>query len=434
MNSTFRFLSLLLLVLFSTQISFATEPAEVLARKAVSENVGASSAAIEELRLLGPAGLQALMTQYAEQINTHINNPSAAPDEEWQRIAAALDAVAQQKNSYIAGLYWYTDLDSAKKASKELGKPILSLRLLGKLTDEFSCANSRFFRTVLYPNDEVQTVLHDRFVLHWQSVRPVPVVTIDFGDGRKLERTLTGNSIHYILDSDARPLDALPGLYGPRAFVRGLNDAERLFKSLAGKNETQRNLMLQTYYGNQHSKISAAWTNDTIKIGGQAPEGFRIVRGRNGDALSIAPLALPKAMTETPILRGINPGPTEALGKITDEAAWKKIAQLHPTDATLDDRSISLIRRQNPTITEDDLTHLIRKFEDLVALDTVRNEYLMHTRLYVWLMNDPVRNDVEKLNAKVYDALFLTPGSDPWLGLLSPEVYTALDNGGIVKP
>ena len=154
MNSTFRFLSLLLLALVSTKIAFATEPAAVLARKAVSENAAASSAAIEELRALGPAGLQALGTQYADAINTHIANPSAT-DEEWQRISAALDAVAQQRNSYIAGLYWYTDLDSARKASKALGKPILSLRLLGKLTDEFSCANSRFFRTVLYPNEEV---------------------------------------------------------------------------------------------------------------------------------------------------------------------------------------------------------------------------------------------------------------------------------------
>jgi hypothetical protein len=40
---------------------------------------------------------------------------------------------------------------------------------------------------------------------------------------------------------------------------------------------------------------------------------------------------------------------------------------------------------------------------------------------------------VEKLNEKVYAELFLTPRSDPWLGLLSVDVYTALDNGGIVK-
>lgn len=429
MNSTLRFLSLLLLVLFTTTIASATEPAEVLARKAISEN---PTAAIEELRALGPAGLQALMTQYAGEINAHISNPAAAPDDQWQRITAALDAVAQQKNSYIAGLYWYTDLNAAKKASKALGRPVLSLRLLGKLTDELSCANSRFFRTVLYPNEEVAAVLHDRFVLHWQSVRPVPTVTIDFGDGRKLERTLTGNSIHYILDSEARPLDALPGLYGPRAFVRGLLDAEKLFKSLAGKNDAERNLMLRRYYGEQHNKISAAWTVDTQKIGGKPPEGFRIVKGRNGDALIIAPLAVTKAITETPILRAMTVA-TEGLGKVTDEAAWKKIAQLHPTDAELDNRSISLIKRQNPTITEDDLTHLTRKFQELIALDTVRNEYLMHTKLYEWLVNDPVRDDVEKLNEKVYETLFLTPGSDPWLGLFSPEVYTALDNGGVIR-
>ncbi len=55
-------------------------------------------------------------------------------------------------------------------------------------------------------------------MLHWQSVRPVPRVTIDFGDGRKLERTLTGNSAHYVLASDGTPLDVLPGLYSPLAF------------------------------------------------------------------------------------------------------------------------------------------------------------------------------------------------------------------------
>src|SRR4029078_2871322 len=265
----------------STQISFATEPAEALARKAVSENTAASSAAIEELRALGPAGLEALRTQYANEIKAHIANPTAAPDEQWQRITAALDAVAQQKNSYIAGLYWYTDLDAAKKASQALGKPILSLRLLGKLTDEFSCANSRFFRTVLYPNDEVSSVLRDRFVLHWRSERPVPTVTIDFGDGRKLERPLTGNSIHYILDAQARPLDALPGLYGPKAFLHGLSNAEKLFQSLAGKNDQERKIILQSYYEDRHNKIAAAWTIDTEKIGGKVPEGFKVYPSQN---------------------------------------------------------------------------------------------------------------------------------------------------------
>jgi len=415
MNPKFYFLSLLLLVLFSTQTSFAAEPT------------------LEELRSRGPAGLQALMAQYAAEIDRHIANPSLESDEQWQQITTALDTVAQQKNSYLSGLYWFTDIESAKRASAATGKPILSLRLLGKLTDEFSCANSRFFRTVLYSNAEVSSVLRDRFVLHWQSVRPVPVVTIDFGDGRKLERTLTGNSIHYILDSQGRPIDALPGLYGPQAFLRGLTNAETLFKTLAGKTDQQRLLLLMNYYRQQHNKISIAWTVDTEKIGGQKPEGFKIVQGENGAALSIAPLAVTKALTESPILRAMTAA-TEQLGRITDEAAWRKIAQLHSSDAVLDERSISLIKRQTRGLTEYEFSIMVRNFQEYIALDTVRNEYLLHTKLYTWLVRDPVRDDVEKLNEQVYAKLFLTPGSDPWLGLVSKDVYTALDRGGVVKP
>src|ERR1044071_4683126 len=205
------------------------------------------------------------MAQYAGEINRHVASPAAASDPQWLRIATALDTVAQQKNSYLAGLYWHTDLESAKKAANESGKPILTLRLLGKLTDELSCANSRFFRTVLYSNAEVASVLRERFVLHWQSVRPAPTITIDFGDGRKLERTITGNSIHYVLDSDGRPIEALPGLYGPQAFLRAIADAEGLFKSLNGKTEQERPFLLAKYYREHANKISAAWTEDTLK-------------------------------------------------------------------------------------------------------------------------------------------------------------------------
>ena len=94
MNTRFSFLSLLLLVVLATGTSFAAEPAETLARKAVSENVAESSAAIEELRDMGPAGLQTLMAKYADEINRHISNPTLKADSEGQRISKALDTVA----------------------------------------------------------------------------------------------------------------------------------------------------------------------------------------------------------------------------------------------------------------------------------------------------------------------------------------------------
>ncbi len=68
-----------------------------------------------------------------------------------------------------------------------------------------------------------------------------------------------------------------------------------------------------------------------------------------------------------------------------------------------------------------------------IALDTVRNEYLLHPKLHAWLIADKIRDDLDALNEKVYAELFLTPASDPWLGLFSAETYTALQNGGISR-
>jgi hypothetical protein len=432
MKSKFSVLSLLLLLLVLTQTAFASEPAETLARKAVSENTIESAAAIEELRSLGPTGLNTLLERYAEEIKRHVDDPQLKPDAEWQRITNALDTVSGQKNSYISGLYWYTDLKEAQKAAKASGKPILSLRLLGKLTDDLSCANSRFFRTVLYSNAEVASVLRERFVLHWQTERPVPIITIDFGDGRKLERTITGNSIHYVLDTLGDPIEALPGLYGPQAFLRRLTDAEGLFKTIAGKSGQEKNLALRSYYVVNNNKLSLAWVKDIANSGGHVPENFIVERGPNGEisAINIAPLAITKSGVETGVLRAMAQT-SEILGRLTGQAVWRKIAALHAAEAVLDSRSIALMKRQNPSLSEKQFAAMLQKFQEAILLDTVRNEYLMHSRIYAWLVQDPSRTDLEKFNEKVYGELFLTPKSDPWLGLLTADVYTGIDNGGV---
>ena len=124
----------------------------------------------------------------------------------------------------IADLDWHTDLESAKRRARETARPILSLRLLGRLDEPYSCANSRYFRTLLYPEPRVREAM-SAFVLHWESLRPVPKVTIDFGDGRTLVRTITGNSLHAVLRSDGAPVDAILGLLSADAFVNALGRA-----------------------------------------------------------------------------------------------------------------------------------------------------------------------------------------------------------------
>src|SRR4051794_8465505 len=123
------------------------DPAESLKSQAivaVAENPSEATPAIDALRQAGPAGFDAFLAAHKEQIDKHLVEGSAdSADAQWQRIKAALDSIAGQRDCYASKLYWFTDLEQAKAAAKAAGKPILSLRLLGKLTDEFSCANSR---------------------------------------------------------------------------------------------------------------------------------------------------------------------------------------------------------------------------------------------------------------------------------------------------
>lgn len=435
-------LLLLVLLLAFGQTTFANITLETLAHQAVSQDAKEAEAAISKLRASGPAGLDALFRVHAIEITRQASDPLIASTAEWKRLSAALDAVSQQKDSYLSGLYWHTDFEAAKAAARVTGKPILSLRLLGKLSEEFSCANSRFFRTVLYSNAEVSKLLRERYILHWQSVRHAPRVTIDFGDGRKLERTLTGNSIHYILDTDGSPIDGLPGLYGPRAFLRSLNQIEEVFKQLHKPvGATPPSYVLASHHRARVNDINVGWVSDIQTIGGKVPEDIRVVRNARGApaAIEITSLAITKAMTEKTILRNITAGP-QALAEITDEAAWRKIAEIHKADAQLDRRSISLIQRQTKNVLganrsnrEKEFAKLVQRLEMNIALDTVRNEYLLHSKLHAWLITDRGRSGVEALNQKVYAELFLTPASDPWLGLFSSDTYLALENGGLVR-
>ena len=132
----------------SPQAARASEqPVDVLLVKlAASKDQSVSQDAIAKLRELKNDGVDAFWTVYQKDLP---NNP---------QLRATLDAICQQKDCDASRLYWYKDLAAAKAASKESGKPILSLRLLGNLNDELSCANSRFFRTALYPNAGVSQV------------------------------------------------------------------------------------------------------------------------------------------------------------------------------------------------------------------------------------------------------------------------------------
>ena len=414
------------------------ESGKSTANRSVTLNKVETAKSVIELREMGPEGLQQFLEANHDALDTAVNSTDA----EGRRLLLTLDSLCKQKDCFASRLYWYTDLEQAKKAAKASGKPILSLRLLGRLDEDLSCANSRFFRVTLYANDAVSRVLRDDFILHWESVRPVPKVTIDFGDGRKLERTLTGNSIHYVLDAEGRPVDALPGLYGPAAFLHELQRSRQAFVSLnAAKDEADRIAALRQYHQQRLAELESEFASDVRKAGLMTAPSRDLPPAADSappSAQIAARAAVAKSVAvERPVLRGMSRQPA-LLDSIATDPAWSRIAQLHAEDARLDQSTRALMRFKNPSTYRDSLPgssfqQAVSNLERAISEDTVRDEYIFHWRLHQWFASGQVFNDIARLNEKVYSELFLTPNWDPWLGLRPQGSYSALDEDGVHK-
>lgn len=401
---------------------------------AVSEDREEAGAAIAALRDRGPAGLQEFLTAWGGTIDRYPDLVAAGSpelsDQLWARLTRAIDGVGAQRDNVAAKLYWYTDLDKARAASKESGRPILSLRLLGRLDDELSCANSRFMRTALYANEEVSGILRDRFILHWQSVRPVPKISIDFGDGRTLVRTVTGNSLHYVLDAEGRPIDALPGLYGPGSFKAWLERMQALHAELQADPEPQAATgILADHHAGRIARIALDWKSDLAAAGHAGAAGIvegPLQEGEFHEALVAARLTVSKMAVESPVLKAMRAG--SSLEQAMSDAIWKDLARLRLDEARLDEASIRVMACKAAATLE-----MVQGFERLIAEDAVRNEYLHHRRIHEWFAKSAV-GDQEGLTERIYGELFLTPSEDPWLGLVPADTYAALDGNGIGAP
>jgi hypothetical protein len=380
-----------------------------------------AAAAVAELRLAGPTAVAALLAAAPPE-----HDPTRAS---WER---ALDAVCAQRDCAASGLYWHTDLESAVAEAGLDGRPILSLRLLGRLDEDLSCANSRFFRTVLYADPEVAGILRERFVLHWESVRPVPRLTIDFGDGRRLEGTITGNSVHYVLDPRGRLVDALPGLYGPGMFLDRLDRAGDAASGLALAEDAELADGMRRYHRDRLEAID----RDLAWAGGLEAVAPRLARARGAgaeapDAREAEVLTMGKARLEMPLVDAVWWASWRSVlaGDPVEDAApfdWEGLAAARRSQWRLSDASRRLLLAKHRPADLRAGERVVAGFEELVGLDTVRNEYLLHAIVHRWLENAP-EADPAAFTERLYDQLFLTPSSDPWLGLVSPDTYLALD-------
>jgi hypothetical protein len=103
-------------------------------------------------------------------------------------------------------------------------------------------------RTVLFSRTDIADFLQQHFEPAWESVRPVPLVRFDFGDGRVVTRTLHGNIASHVCVPDGQVLDILPGLYTPPVYRSALDQLRQLAASVDWANASPRLTQLRQYH------------------------------------------------------------------------------------------------------------------------------------------------------------------------------------------
>ena len=91
---------------------------------------------------------------------------------------------------------------------------------------------------MLFSNEAVAAAIHDNFEPVWDSLRPVPRVTIDFGNGNVVRRTLHGNVATWVCAADGTALDVLPGVYEPDAWLREMQELVPVHRDFLAARQT----------------------------------------------------------------------------------------------------------------------------------------------------------------------------------------------------
>lgn len=145
---------------------------------------------------------------------------------------------------------------------------------------------------MLFSHPEIVETLSRDFECAWESLRPVPRATIDFGNRRVLERTLRGNVATLFTRSDGVVLDAVPGLVDAAEYLSRLDQA----RSLHGRLKATPASALADALAEHHGALLAS------QEGGQP----------------LLPADLSKFLVEQPVVEAVRPPPpTDSLAADT---------------------------------------------------------------------------------------------------------------------
>jgi hypothetical protein len=213
----------------------------------------------------------------------------------------------------------------------------------------------------LFSQENVAEFINNAFEPVWESVRPVPVVRIDFGGGHILTRTLHGNILTSVCDADGRLLDALPGIYAADVYLDRLNQLRLLARYAQSFTGEERAAKFRDYHQRQADALQKQEQPEVFVEKRKAPPFTKRVIERPVE------LVLERPNPDQGAKKGPQPGPTPAAG--TDVAGWKELAEDTRLNETTRRLQIHLLLRDAGLVRPEKVVKSIYKDVLLADLD-----------------------------------------------------------------
>lgn len=200
----------------------------------------------------------------------------------------------------------------------------------------------------MFSKTDVVEYVNKNFEPAWESVRPVPIVKIDFGGGNVLTRTLHGNIATYLCAADGTVLDLVPGIYTPDAYKQRLMGFVRLAYGARGKSGEQLAAVVKAYHDNQIADLDRQ----------AAPAALRRDRG--------------KADIEVPLKAAIvaaPPAPPESVKLDTpdDLANWAALVEDTRANETVRKRQVHELLAKAGRVRPEDVKKVV--YKDILHAD-----------------------------------------------------------------
>jgi hypothetical protein len=213
---------------------------------------------------------------------------------------------------------------------------------------------------VLFSRDDVAGLINRGFEPVWQSVRPVPLVHFDFGNGQQLTRTLHGNIATYVCTADGKVLDILPGIYTPAVYVDRLNQFRLLVNFVDQVGKDQREARVRAYHGGQAEAL--ARHQAAPRFINMADMSKRRIEGGIKAVLMARGAELPRVTGGSTL-----PSQDLGLAAAEDLAGWKHLSEDSTLNETVRRQQIHELLAKNSLLSPEAVTRPL--YRDILHAD-----------------------------------------------------------------